>query len=859
MPGFVRYRGASLQTLKCRGFIGPLLRLAELALMRSVLRSTLVTTAAYGALTLLVVFSAVPKGATRFFTWPWIFYGQLLLLLPVGLLGYQLWKRPQDWRPTWTILGAVGLAVGLSVALSHRPEFSFEAALFLWGGLAWCGVIAVAASELAASARPDCERLLVRLIGAAILVPVATSLMGWMGDLAPTAAVKGWGSVLKDFAEHRNPHPQGHWNYTGGYALLAITWLIALVLTERGWVRRFWLVGVMGCAVMLLSASSRGAVLGVTVGVAAALGMTFVGRKRSRRLTMALAAVGVAVAVVLFAINPRLRSIVINPESALSPNEGDVQRIAMLQGGWLLAKERPWIGHGPGMTPFVYPEVRAQLVGGVETSYQLHNGPLHMTVESGLLGLACALAFGGALLVGVLRWLRASQDGALGRRRVFALSSACGIAGYAGLFVTDYQLNVVAILGLMGLYAGVVLAAPSANPLAHLGASSRRLRQWAGGALMLGAVVSVILLIPEWRARQLFWSAWAEMPSESDPAVIVRLRAACRLSPTNTHYLNHLGFRLALNAEAMGDIPGGPLREEARQILARSLALDPAQEPVHAALGWLWRDEDPRKAEMHFRRALALLPDRDTLYFGLALSRLAQGDVDGTCRSLALECLVNPMFVASPVWTQEPLLPLWPKVASLLRSDYAFVLRHPQTPAWRKPQIAYSAAFARWWKGGEAPGGDELLGADAAQRRFFEELRGGTISDDEPRVIRLLRAASVDLSKSAEILRDGGGSSLSEAARTGAEARLQSRPAALSDLLRSPAPQGAGVMSQRVVRGHFAIMHRVLDGPAYADFAPRVLDSFTIESAGFLFPMRGTVPSPVICDLMKTAGTDGTK
>src|SRR5690348_16176120 len=68
------------------------------------LRHKLLNTGALLAVLLLVLLSSTTKASTRFFTWPWVFYGQLFLLLPVVLLGWRLAAHPLFWRKAWTVL-----------------------------------------------------------------------------------------------------------------------------------------------------------------------------------------------------------------------------------------------------------------------------------------------------------------------------------------------------------------------------------------------------------------------------------------------------------------------------------------------------------------------------------------------------------------------------------------------------------------------------------------------------------------------------------------------------------------------------------------------------------------------------------
>ncbi|MBK9990392.1 MAG: O-antigen ligase family protein [Verrucomicrobia bacterium] len=808
----------------------------------SALISALMKAGGVVCIALLIVLSVLPNASTLLFTWPLVFYGQLLLLVPIILLGLELIKQPTGWRREWTTLGLMALVIGISVVFSRRPAFSLEAALFLFSGLAWCGLVALRVSTTENSkAGSDLWLLPSRLIGLAFFLPLLAGLAYWLRDwneyAAPTNNIL---SALQSLSAHRNQYPFGHWNYTGGFPLLALPWFGSQILIERKRWRAVWLAFAIVGIVIFFSAYSRGAVLGAMAIMAMGVCVVIYSKIITKRQVTLLAIAVIAIASGLLASNARLRTAIVSPASIFQPNEGDVQRIAMLQGGWLLAKKSPWIGHGPGMTPFIFPEVRAQLDGGVETAFQLHNGPLQLWVDHGILGLLCATAFAAILLRSALHWLKAPPS----TLRTFALASALSLVGYFVMFVTDYQLNVVALVAALGLQAGLVLAAPTNNP-----PITKAGTRWFGFAMMATGTAILIVLIPAWRARQSYWTAWTtDQPAET----LAMLERTVELAPRNPYYLNQLALRRARISEKTSDVAtASALRTQARAELAHSIALDPAQEPIHASLGWLWLSEDPKRAEVHFRAAVVLLPDRDTVHLGLALCRLAQNDQPGTVRELALECLANPLFVASPFWTQEPFLSLRAGTMAQLFKDYAHALQLPATPEWRKPQLTYASAFVRWWLGGEPPSTDELKGALPYQQQFMEQL---TAHNQTPSGLifpswRLLDQARLNPAQAETILRSAKPQP-SDQALAGALARLSRPTTDFATLLRSAEPTHIGIVSNQITRGHYSIMNNILDGPGYEDLAPRITDAFTTEYAAPIFPLRSAIPGPVMQNLI---------
>lgn len=108
-----------------------------------------------------------------------------------------------------------------------------------------------------------------------------------------------------------------------------------------------------------------------------------------------------------------------------------------------------------------------------------------------------------------------------------------------------------------------------------------------------------------------------------------------------------------LNVEALQIAARARDHGRAVELLRNSLGLDPDQEIAHFNLGWLLVVADPAAAEKHFRAAIQLVPDKGGAYFGLGLACLNQGQTRAAAHALALECINDPRFLASP-WWKEP-------------------------------------------------------------------------------------------------------------------------------------------------------------------------------------------------------------
>jgi O-antigen ligase len=199
----------------------------------------------------------------------------------------------------------------------------------------------------------------------------------------------------------------------------------------------------------------------------------------------------------------------------------------------------------------------------------------------------------GLVLLGAFLLLAAQ-----GRSR--APVAATALAGYGVFALTDYQLDVPVFV-----LAVAALAAQQASP--GSGPAGPKVRFGLAGAALVVAIIIAGL-------------------GHRDP----------------TPELNGQALELARE-------PAQHTRAIA--LLHTSLDLNPAQEIAHFNLGWLLVVSAPAEAERHFQAAARLVPDKGGVYFGLGLARLNQGNTASAARAFALECLNDPLFLASPWWT----------------------------------------------------------------------------------------------------------------------------------------------------------------------------------------------------------------
>lgn len=626
-------------------------------------------------LPVLVVLAAtfVSNGATRIYSWPWAFYLQASLLAPWFWTAWSMARGRIGLRSGWWISLPLLGALALSVLTSAHWHDALEASLVLATPLILLPFVA----EGWMQASPTRRLLLMRCAGAVLSVLALTSLVTWFAR-APDSGVVRW------FLASRNPYPLGHWNYTGGLALLALPLTILLACRERGFARVAWIAATGVGILQFLSAGSRGAVLGLLAGFAMTVGALATHRRWSWRAIGLAAAALVVVVAGTVATNPRFRRIVSDPASVFAVGESEQQRLGFILTGLRIGAAHPWTGIGPGTTPYHYPEHRVDLPGSLENSYQLHCGPLQWWVDTGSLGLV-ALAISAGFLK--LRAWRA--------RRAFsheAIAALAILTGYGVMWLTDYQLDAPVFPILLAFATAVLLAEP--EPKDAPVAAKKRL---PGPLLAVAPAVCALLLIGSWQARAVFAAAWSAKDAGDANGFIQGLRSAADSAPWHPYYQNHLARALAGIAAHLPPESAAAMRTEARNRWRRSIAISTAQDHPWLNQGWLALTEGhPPEAKEHFARAAAIQPRRTGLWFATAMAHLVQGNRDQAVTALAREIRLDPSFIMSPVWRDGPCAELHSTVIAQLAKGWPKSDRDAGAPP--SPDIA---AFARWWWTGE--------------------------------------------------------------------------------------------------------------------------------------------------------------
>lgn len=201
--------------------------------------------------------------------------------------------------------------------------------------------------------------------------------------------------------------------------------LLAGPRDRRSWTLPLWVT----CGLGLVLTYTRGAWLGFLAG-AASLAILL-----RRLLVLGAIGVGLAMFLVLFpsgTLGDRIRSLGDPSDPTLR------ERLYMWQSGLQMVRDRPLTGVGPGRLQAHYPRYVSAEAGRKATSH-LHNTPLQILVERGLLGLAAWLWLWAAFFLRGARLLRRIGPGQDLERGLVA-GSLAAIGGFlvSGLFEYNF-------------------------------------------------------------------------------------------------------------------------------------------------------------------------------------------------------------------------------------------------------------------------------------------------------------------------------------------------------------------------------------------------------------------------------------
>jgi O-Antigen ligase len=341
----------------------------------------------------------------------------LLTLLLLWRLRGPAGRAETRW-PLWPPIAAFAVVSLVSALVSGQPGALVVAAK----GLALVAALYVSANLLVdpGEGHDFLSVLLVATAAAGALAVTQTGLCPGSGrDYGPPA-----------WLYHQCYRGRGFFSI---YMTLAGVLIIVLLATlprlvsgavASRWQLLPWLVGLGG----LVATYTRGAWLGFVAGIVVVLPMT---RKGRWLLLGGLLALGLAILTGPAHLRQRLLSVG-------DPDDPTVrERVYMWRSGLTMWREQPWLGVGPGgvkrrYADYALPEAVKKRTG------HLHNVPLQILVERGLLGLAAWLWIWGAFYpraIDLLQRLPAAAQ----LERTLVLGSLVSATGFLVAGLSEYN------------------------------------------------------------------------------------------------------------------------------------------------------------------------------------------------------------------------------------------------------------------------------------------------------------------------------------------------------------------------------------------------------------------------------------
>ncbi|WP_017298511.1 O-antigen ligase family protein [Nodosilinea nodulosa] len=682
-----------------------------------------------------ILFTLLPGSSTLMVAWPWVFLWQVGLTLPLLWLLWQLWHRPVarlgnglDWALLLAIAGLVIATLGAEFAAQGR-----------W--YAWAAIGAIAAPYALGGWLRQTQRLytLLRFQGYLALAFILLSLGLWITqiywpELARLSALQGYGvdrAFNFQLTSLRNWQPIGHQNYVAGYLVLVLPLLAALAWVDRGRPRWLWLGGLALGLLNLYTTSSRGGWLALMVTGLLAVGISLLYNRLPRPVALAMGGTALGLLVLGLFANPRLRQLLGNLAQGNVAGGELSYRIITNAVGWRMGLSHPLTGVGPGSVPLVYQQYRPAWAGrDAELQFQLHSTPAQLWGEFGLWGIVVPLALVLVLAVLTVRWMRrGAQNTPAGLPPVLVWSLLAGLAAFGLMGLTDYQLDIPAIAGTLALYLAVIArtfnpVAPPAAPPPESPAAPRRHRWLAGVGLGLTLAVA-LWLVPIHRAWSLSsagFSALTAQPPDID-RFASQLTQAHALAPWEPYYPYQLGYHLGEFALQSSDNPTlrQTLLTDAIAWFKTGNGAVPYQEFGQSNLGWLQIENGQFKdAQTSFARAIALVPAKMGVFFGLGVACLQAGHFDCATAAFTLETLRHPALLASPLWRVDPFSTLYPAVLVQLEQRYGELIAQAKAPDFER-FLHQARGSLRWWRG-------DLAEAAADWQPYGDDLHQGFLS-----------------------------------------------------------------------------------------------------------------------------------
>jgi O-antigen ligase len=336
-----------------------------------------------------------------------------LILMTVIALGAALFsiRRPVLPKPVHLVVLVLVAVSAYSVSYSFKPGLSFQKA----GVFAMVLAIAYVGIWSVTRTAGDVMRFLEVHVDSLWLVwPVCTVSLVLGGDLFLAGRFR---SIFL------NPNNLGFW------ASSSVPLLVVLATSHPNRTRRI-VCGAMACVGFLsaILAGSRGGIIGSVLGC-----LVYVGLRFPRRTLASLAVAGVFLAFV-FAYGAK----VVIPDSLMQiirPDTiGDLSdRRLWWTIGVLIWHQRPWLGHGFGLTDLLFTHYGLEEVNPGAFGATVHNSYLEAGMNIGWIGLIAVVTIQVWSAWAAFRTWKADPNGIIGRMSLALLCVIVAVSAHSAI------------------------------------------------------------------------------------------------------------------------------------------------------------------------------------------------------------------------------------------------------------------------------------------------------------------------------------------------------------------------------------------------------------------------------------------
>ncbi|EKV03441.1 lipid A core-O-antigen ligase-like enyme [Leptolyngbya sp. PCC 7375] len=805
---------------------------------------------------LYILFTLLPSSHSLMVSWPWVVVWQVALLLPIVWLLWQLWFKPIDQFKLGSGLDwpVALLVVGLGVSTIFA-EFPNQARWYAWAALG--GIAALYALSGWLKTPQQAIRLLKFQAGLGIAF-ILVSLYLWLfqtyfPELERLAALEPYG-VAQQFnfgvTSLRNWYPLGHQNYVAGYLVLILPLLFGLAIHDRGWQRWLWGIGCCLGLADLYTASSRGGLLALVVTVAIALVITLLRSQMPRRFVLPAGGLLLCLLIATTLGNSRVRRPLLALLQGKTNNSELGYRAITNVIGWRIGLDHPFTGAGPGSVLQLFQKYRPYWAGReAELHFQLHSTPAQLWAELGLWGVAALVGLVWLLVWLTMRWTQKSSS-FLPPSLIWSLIA--GLFAYALMGLTDYQLDTLAISGVLMVYLVVMARVYGTNKDLISSANSRhRKHSRLLVGLGLGCVVTMNLwLIPVHRAWAISKHGFDQLNRGNFDGFEQALNQSHRLAPWEPYYPSMLAWALGDFSFQVDGESREALRTEAIRWFQSANSVAPYQEFGQSNLGWLLTQIAPSEAVAVFAKSAELVPVKRGIFLGLGVALLRNNQPDLAIDALTLELLRFPLQLTSSIWNLGELAQVKESVFTELEKQYAELGAVLNIGIELKAYLQRQQGVLQWWREDYMSAAQSWADFPTGQILLQLTLEDSVLADTLPEEMLgrqvilawLLPEQRRILLEQALIKPRNDLPQFNKALPTPEQVdqfvTTMSGANSFDDWLRN-----SGLIEQpRSQRVGFGALNRHIDGPFPVDYAPRMVNQPIATTFGDLFYAPGFSP-----------------